>query len=595
MKSFVKMVVAVMVGLFVTVLCSIFFFTCAVVGSMSSTNNTATSSKAGDVLFLKINGEIAEVPSESPFAALLSNGEIPLSLRGYLNAIAIAKQDPNIVGIYLNTDGMAGAPATLEALHDALADFRNSGKWIVAYNDSYSFGQYYLASVADKVYVNTIGSVTLDGMSSELTYPKALLDKMGVEMQIFRVGTFKSAVEPFMVEHISEANRLQTVTYLRSIWDQMASDIAASRGLSIERINELANQAVSYMSHEELSTLGLVDGQCYKIDVENEILARTGKEELQGIMPKDLVDSEYNTYFPQDKESKIAVIYASGEINDDSQEGLGSEDGIFPSTTIKSIREAAEDESVKAVVLRVNSPGGSAFASEQIWKALSDLKSQKPLVVSMGDYAASGGYYISCLGDFIVAEPTTLTGSIGVFGQIPNLKGLVTGKLGVNFEEVKTHEFARMSPFRPVTPAERQKIQASVENTYDLFTRRCSDGRNLSQDSIKVIGGGRVWTGADALKIGLVDSLGGIRVAIEKAVSLAQLNEGSYSIVNYPAPQDPFEAFLKMLGEEKKDFTIRMLDHIMGTSAADRAMLRYIDNLQHMDRIQMRSFDAVVL
>lgn len=586
-----------MVGLFVTFVCSILFFTCSLIGmAAGSGSEGAESSEPGDVMFLKINSEVTEIPSESPFAALLNDGVQQLSLRGYLNAIAVAKLDPNIVGIYLNTDGMAASPASVEALHDALADFRTSGKWIVSYNDSYSTGQYYLASVADEVYVNTIGSVTLDGMSGELTYPKALLDKLGIEMQIFRVGTFKSAVEPFMVEHISEANRLQTLTYMRSIWDQMAGDIASSRNMTVDRVNELANQAVSYMKSDELKQTGLVDSMLYKSDVEKIILAKTGTTELTGILAEDLVASGYETYFPADRKDKIAVIYAVGEINDDTHGGTSfNDEGIFPSATIKDIRTATEDDAVKAVVLRVNSPGGSAFASEQIWKALADLKVQKPLVVSMGDYAASGGYYISCLGDYIVAEPNTLTGSIGVFGQIPNFQPLLTGKLGVNFEEVKTHEFASMSPYRPVTPAERAKIQASVESTYDLFTRRCAEGRGLSQDSIKVIGGGRVWTGSDALKIGLVDELGGIKVALAKAAELAGLASDGYSCVNYPEPQDPMQAFMELFGEKKQDLTLRMLDHVMGTTAADRYMLRFIENIKNADRIQARSFDVVVL
>jgi len=597
MKSFLKTVAAVMVGLFATVVFSVLFLTCSVIGSLATAPKSTTTSQPGDVLFLKINGEISEIPSDSPFAALLNEGNMPLSLRGYLNAIAIAKQDPNIVGIYLNTDGMAGGPATFEAIHDALVDFRTSGKWVVSYNDNYSLGQYYVASTANEVYVNTIGTVTLDGMTSVLTYPKALLDKLGVEMQIFRVGTFKSAVEPYMIEHISDANRLQTETYLRSIWGQMAIDIASSRNLSVDRINELANQAVSYMKSDELSKTGLVDGQLYKVDVEKIILDKTGKKELQGILPEDIVDSEYERYFPVDKSKKIAVIYASGEIGDDSSaEGFSTAtDGIYPTPTIKDIKAAADDDEVKAVVLRVNSPGGSAFASEQIWKALADLKEKKPLVVSMGDYAASGGYYISCMGNFIIAEPNTLTGSIGVFGMLPNLKGLVTDKLGVNFEEVKTHQFGTITGYRAVTPAERAKIQGSVENTYDLFTRRCADGRGLSQDSIKVIGGGRVWTGSDALKVGLVDALGGIEVAVAKAAELANLSEGDYSRVNYPAPKDPFESFMEMMGEQKKGIELRILDHVLGISKTERATLRFIENIQYENKIQTRSFDSVIL
>lgn len=597
MKAFFKTVLAVMVGLFITFLCSIFFFTCTIISSVAAGDSeTAATSKPGDFMLLKINGEVTEIPSSMPFSFDIMNGLVMdqgLSLRGYLNAIKVAKADPNIVGIYLNTDGMSASPASYEAIRNALVDFRASGKWIIAYNDNYSMGQYYVASAADSVFVNTIGAVTFDGMASVLTYPKALLDKLGIEMQVFRVGTFKSAVEPYMVEHISEANRLQTETYLRSIWNQMVSDIAASRNMSVEQLEALANQAVSYMQPAEVAATGLVDGMLYKTDVEQLILTQTGKKKLEGINAKDELDSAFDTYFPSDKKNKVAVIYASGEI---ASEGVsqGGEDGIYYETLIKDIRKVADDEDVKAVVLRVNSPGGSGFASEQIWKALADLKQKKPLVVSMGDYAASGGYYISCLADYIVAEPNTLTGSIGVFGTIPNLGGLATGKLGVNFEEVKTHAFGTLTTMRAATPAEKAKIQKGIEHFYELFTTRCADGRGVSQDSIKAIAGGRVWTGADALKIGLVDSLGGIDIAVAKAVELADLAGTEYACVNYPMPKTSMEVFMELFDETQQDITLRIADKLMSTVPADRSVLKFLQHLQTMDHVQARSFDAVV-
>lgn len=596
MKSFLKTVLAVMVGLFATMVVSMFLLTCSMVASLASGDGgTAKQSHPGDVMYLKINGEVTEVPPSMPFVFDVMNGlskTQDLSLRGYLNAIAIAKNDPNIVGIYLNTDGMSAAPASYEAIHDALADFRESGKWIIAYNDSYSIGQYYVSSVADSVFVNTIGSISFDGMSNLLIYPKGLLDKLGIEMQVFRVGTFKSAVEPYMIEHISEANRLQTETYLRNIWNQMVSDISTSRGIAVDKLEALANEAASYMQPEELAKTGLVDGMIYKTDVEKIILAKTGKEKLEGILAKDLVDSGFDAVFPQDRTDKIAILYAVGEI---ASAGTASgEDGIFYEDMIKDIRKIADDDEVKALVLRVNSPGGSGFASEQIWKALMDLKAKKPLVVSMGDYAASGGYYISCLADYIIAEPNTLTGSIGVFGVIPNYSGLATGKLGINFEEVKTHEFGTLTTMRGVTPAERQKVQNGVETFYDIFTKRCADGRKVSQDSIKVIAGGRVWTGSDALKIGLVDELGNINTAVAKAAELANLATDSYSRVSYPLPKSQMEQFMAIMGEGEDDITLRIADKVLGSTSADRATLRFIQKLQQADRVQARSFDAVL-
>lgn len=598
MKSFFKTVLAVIVGLFIVGLMSTLFFTCTMVSALVSTSETsnAKSSQPGDFLLLKINGEVSEVPPSMPFSFDILGGltmNQDLSLRGYLNAIAIAKQDPNIVGIYVNTDGMTASPASYEAIHDALADFKTTGKWIVAYNDNFSVGQYYVSSVADEVYVNTIGSISFDGMSSIQVYPKALLDKLGIEMQVFRVGSFKSAVEPYMVEHISEANRLQISTYMSNIWNQMTQDIAKSRNITVEKLDSLANNAVSYMQPDEIALTGLVDGQLYKSDVEQLILEKTGRSELQGIYAKDLVESGYESFFPQTRSDQVAVLYAVGEIASEAT-AQGGGDGIYYEDLIKDIRSLESNENVKAVVLRVNSPGGSGFASEQIWKALMDLKAKKPLVVSMGDYAASGGYYISCLADYIVAEPNTLTGSIGVFGVIPNMGGLASGKLGINFEEVKTHQFGTLTTMRSATPAERVKVQAGIEAFYELFTMRCAEGRKMAQDSIKVIAGGRVWTGSDAIKIGLVDELGGLSQAVAKAIELADISTDKCSVVNYPAPKTTMEQFMDLMGEQPQEISLRIADKLIGTTPADRSTLQFVQKLQNADHIQARSFDALI-
>lgn len=593
--SFLKMVLAVIVGTIIVAIICTMFTTCVFVGMVAaaSTEETTTATKPGDVMILKINGEVTEVPASMPFLIDAMGGismDNSLSLRGYLNAIECAKNDPNITGIYLNTDNMAAAPATYEALRNALADFRAAGKWILSYNDSYSVGQYYVASVSDSVYVNTIGSVAFDGMSSLLTYPKNLLDKLGVEMQIFRVGSFKSAVEPYMTDHISEANYLQTQTYLSNIWKVMAEEIAASRNMTVEALDSLANEAVSYMIPSDLATTGLIDGQLYKTDVENILLAKIGQEKLQGhtVTAKQMVTNASKQITTAG--DKVAILYASGDI---ATEAEGANDGIYYSNMIKDIRAIAADENIKALVLRVNSPGGSAFASEQIWKALEDLKAKKPLVVSMGDYAASGGYYISCNANYIVAEPNTLTGSIGVFGMIPNMGGLVSGKLGVNFEEVKTHQFGSLHTMRGATEAEKAKVQRGIESTYDLFTKRCAEGRGMEQDSIKAIAGGRVWTGSDAVKIGLVDELGGLNVAVAKAAELASLTEGNYSRAIYPFEKSKMETFMELLNEKTDDISIRIADVILGTTPADREALKFIKSIQSADRIQARSFDAV--
>lgn len=593
--SFLKMVLAVIVGTVIVSIISTMFTTCVFMGMVAaaSTEETTTSTKPGDVMLLKINNEVTEVPAAMPFfidAVGNFSMESGLSLRGYLNAIESAKQDPNITGIYLNTDGMAGAPATYEALRNALADFKQAGKWIISYNDSYSTGQYYVASVADSVYVNTIGGMSFDGMSSLLTYPKNLLDKLGIEMQIFRVGTFKSAVEPYMVDHISEANYLQTQTYLKNIWDVMVSEIAASRNMTVEALDSLANQAVSYMIPEEIATTGLVDGMLYKTDVEKVILSKIGQEKLDGHLVSAKSMAANAPKLQPMASDKVAVLYASGEI---ATEADGSSDGIYYNSFIKNIRAIAADNSIKAVVLRVNSPGGSAFASEQIWKALEDLKAVKPLVVSMGDYAASGGYYISCNANYIVAEPTTLTGSIGVFGIIPNLSGLVSDKLGVNFEEVKTHQFGTLHTMRAATDEEKVKVQRGVEFTYDLFTKRCAEGRGMEQDSIKAIAGGRVWTGSDAINLGLVDELGGLNEAVAKAAELAGMTSGNYVRAVYPFEKSKMEVMMELFGEKAEDLSLRIVDIALGTTPADREALKFIKSIKDADHIQARSFEAV--
>ncbi len=592
--SFLKMVLAVIVGTIIVSIISTMFTTCVFMGMVAaaSTDETGVATKPGDVMLLKINSEVTEVPSSMPFfidEAGNFSMEAGLSLRSYLSAIECAKKDPNITGIYLNTDGMAAAPATYEALRNALADFKQAGKWIIAYNDGYSVGQYYVSSVADSIYVNTIGGISFDGMSSLLTYPKNLLDKLGIEMQIFRVGTFKSAVEPYMVDHISEANYLQTQTYLKNIWDVMARDIAASRNMSVEALDSLANQAVSYMIPEEIATTDLVDGMLYKTDVEQILLAKIGQEKLDGhlVSAKKMASNAKDQSMSSDK---VAILYACGDIATESD---GADDGIYYNTFIKDVRAIAADNSIKAVVLRVNSPGGSAFASEQIWKALEDLKAKKPLVVSMGDYAASGGYYISCNANYIVAEPNTLTGSIGVFGMIPNLGGLVSDKLGVNFEEVKTHKFGTLHTMRAATEDEKAKVQRGVEFTYDLFTKRCAEGRGMEQDSIKAIAGGRVWTGSDAINLGLVDELGGLNEAVAKAAELAGLTSGDYARAVYPFEKSKMEVMMQLFGEKAEDLSIRIADIALGTTPADREALKFIKSIKDADRIQARSFDAV--
>ena len=590
MKSFLKMVVAAFVGVFLAMIISTLFYTCTFIGLVASMSEDGTSAatKPDDVLVLKINGPVQETPSALPFNFDMLAGfslSETLDLQTIMQAIDVAEADPNIVGIYLNTDNMVAQPATYEAIHNRFEEFKKSGKWIISYNDSYTLGQYYLASMADSLFVNTIGSVQLDGMTSVVPYFKGLLDKLDVNVQIFRVGSFKSAVEPYMLSEMSDANREQISCYLSSIWEVMATDMAAHLDVDVAYLDSLANQAVSYMTPEELATTGLVDAQIYKEDVEAIILEKTGQKEFHGVTAKALAKN-YPMHFPAAGKDKIAVLYAVGEIL--SQESTAADGAsIYWPTTIKEIKALQKDDDVKAVVLRVNSPGGSAFASEQIWKALTELRDVKPLIVSMGDYAASGGYYISAPADYVFAEPNTLTGSIGVFGMIPDFSGLANKKLGVTFQEVKTHEIGALSTFRPATSVESSKIQKSIEHTYDLFLTRCAEGRAMEKDSIAVIAGGRVWTGRDALANGLVDELGGLGDAVEYAAKQLGIENGNYCVETYPKPEDSFQSLFKSMSDEA---TIRVADYILGT---DRQALDFVKSLKDADHVQARSFYRV--
>lgn len=590
MKSFLKMVVAAFVGVVLATIFSTVFYTCTFIGlvALMSEDTAPAVTKPNDVLVLKINGPVEEMPAALPFNFDMLSGfslNENLDLQTIIRAIDVAEADPNIVGIYLNTDNMSAQPATFEAIHNRFEEFQKSGKWIVAYNDNYSLGQYYLASMADSLFVNTIGTVQLDGMTSVIPYYKGLLDKLNVNVQIFRVGSFKSAVEPYMLTEMSDANREQISRYLTSIWEVMATDIAAHLDVDVAYIDSLADEAVSYMQPEELATTGLVDAQIYKEDVEKIILEKTGQKEFHGITAKALAKN-YAPFFPSSGKSQIAVLYAVGEIL--SAEGSPTDGAsIYWPDVISEIKALQEDDDVKAVVLRVNSPGGSAFAAEQIWKALAELRDEKPLIVSMGDYAASGGYYISAPSDYIFAEPNTLTGSIGVFGMIPEFSGIATKTLGVTFQEVKTHELGALTQFRPATSVESAKIQKGVEHTYDLFLTRCADGRAMQKDSIAMIAGGRVWTGRDALANGLVDELGGLADAVEYAAKQAGLESGQYYTESYPKAEDSFQSIFKTVSDVA---TIRVADYIMGN---DRESLNFIKSLEKADHIQARSFDKV--
>ena len=508
---------------------------------------------------IDLSGELVERAAEnSPMDMILSEvGKKELAtqigLDDLLSNIALAKSDDKVLGIYLRGGDLSAAPASAKALRDALIDFKKSGKFIVAYSESYGQTNYYIASVADKIYLNAIGSVAWDGMSAQKMYFTNLMNKLGIEMQILKVGTFKSAVEPYFRTSMSAEDRKQTEQYLTGIWDEIKSAVAQSRQLTTEQLDKYADEFMSVQPNNKYVDYGFVDSLVYVQDMDT-VLRKFANTNDYKIISHGKMTSVKRT--KSEAKDKIAVIYAEGQIYD------GGNEGISDTEMIKTINKIHKDEGVKAVVLRVNSPGGSANASEQIWHAITTLQAKGlPVVVSMGDYAASGGYYISCPANYIYAEPTTLTGSIGIFGTIPNLKK-IREKVGIDVDVVSTNRHSNLTnnlTFQGMSEDESAIMQAMIERGYDLFTSRCAEGRGISQDSIKAIGEGRVWLGKDAVKIGLVDELGNINSAIKKAAELAGLE--AYQLSTYPEKKDQIQEILEMLDtttpEEKLLLQIR--------------------------------------
>lgn len=543
MKQFLKYTLATIVGLFLFSFLSMFFMLIMLAGIVAASDSSSDAKIAPHSVYcIDMKGTVSERSSEDEYETALleafgQEAQKQYGLNDLLANIRTAKDDPNIDGIYLRGGALAMGPATADVLRRALVDFRESGKFIVAYADTYGQNSYYLASCADHLYVNADGAVDWHGMAANLEFYPRLLKKLGVEMQIVKVGTFKSAVEPFILTGMSDANRLQYSVLLGDIWSEKLAAVAASRGMSVDSLNRLADRYMALQPQADYVTTGLVDSLCYAQDVDSVLIALTGSEDYELVTSQRLASPALRS-----TGSEIAVIYAEGDITDDSGDGIVGKD------MVPLIDDLADDDDVKAVVLRVNSGGGSAYASEQIHHALTLLKGRKPLVVSMGDYAASGGYYISCPADYIYAEPTTLTGSIGIFGMIPSFAG-TADMVGLDFDGVKTNEHADLENnmvLKGMSADERALMQAEINRGYELFTRRCAEGRGIPQDSIKLIGEGRVWSGTRALAIGLVDSLGGIDEAICKAAQLAELDD--YTVAEYPEEEDMLTRLINALG-----------------------------------------------
>ena len=508
-----------------------------------SFSKPTTTLEKNTIFRIDLSGVLVEHATEqNPFDAVL--GEMygqtttTVGLNDLLSNIALAKDNDKILGIYLRGGSLSAGPASAKALRDALLDFKQSGKFIIAYSDSYTQTNYYIASVADKMYFNTVGTLMWDGMSAQKQYYTRVLEKIGVEMQILKVGTFKSAVEPYFRTSMSDADRKQTEQYLGGIWSEVKAAVAEQRKLTVEQLDAYADECMSLQPQHKYVDYGFVDTLVYIQDMDTVLRMYAGTEDYKTVSNSAMTNVERAENTATDK---IAILYAEGQIMDNGKEG------IIEDKMLKQIKNIHKDDAVKAVVFRVNSPGGSADASEQIWHAIKTLQAKGlPVVVSMGDYAASGGYYISCCADYIYAEPTTLTGSIGIFGTVPNFSKL-RDKVGLDIDGVTTNKHAALTTnaiYKGMNPQEYALMQSMVERGYDLFTSRCAEGRGVSQQAIKNIGEGRVWLGKDALNIGLVDELGNINQAIAKAAELAGL--GQYAIVDYPEKTDPFEELLKM-------------------------------------------------
>ncbi|MDR0829031.1 MAG: signal peptide peptidase SppA [Prevotellaceae bacterium] len=537
MKKFFKYVLATIVGLMIFGFLQIIMFF-AVIGAMAGMSDTPVVVKENSVFELNLKGELIE-RSQDDFAALMLSSLNPnvsqIALNDVLNGIDKAAKEPKISGIYLKISEFSASPASVQEIRKALEKFKESGKFIVAYADNYGNGTYYLASVADKVFINPQGMVALSGMSANTVFFKNLLDKIGVKVQVFKVGTFKSAVEPFITDKMSDANRLQMSALTSSLWNEMLSAISVSRNISVDNINRFSDEGKFFDEAQIALNEHFVDSLIYENEIKN-ILENLTVKDYKSV---SLSEIKRVVEKPNKAKDEIAVFYAVGDIDG------GSESGIVSKKVAEELIKLADKEDIKAVVLRVNSPGGSAYGSEQIWHAVEVVRAKKPVVVSMGDYAASGGYYISCAADAIVAEPNTITGSIGIFGLFPDMKGLY-GKIGLNFDGVKTNKFADLGDAsRPMTDLEKNLVQKYVERGYELFTKRCADGRNMTVEEIKKLAEGRVYSGTDALKLGLVDTLGTLNDAIRIAAEKVAVTD--YKTVDYPAKESFAEQIMKNL------------------------------------------------
>ena len=582
MKDFLKYTLATIVGLIACIVIISVISAVSLVGIVASSETTTTINDSC-IFKLELKGTVTERLAENPFASFMSEEQTALGLDDILASIQKAADNTYIKGIYLEAGGIMASPASTEEIRNALLRFKQTGKFVVAYGGSYTETDYYICSVADKVILNPQGLVDWHGVASQTIYFKDLLAQLGIEMEVFKVGTYKSAVEPYTSMEMSEENREQITAYTLSIWNNMVKGVSLSRGITPEELNRCADRYMAFTSPEETLAAGLVDTLLYMDgtkDYLKQLMGGNGNRHLKVLSINDVKNIQKNV--PLDKSGNIiAMYYAEGQIVEEATAGMNTTPEIVGEKVCIDLRKLRDDDNVKAVVLRVNSPGGSAYASEQIWNEVVKLKEKKPVIVSMGGYAASGGYYISCAADTIIAQPTTLTGSIGIFGMFPNPHKLITDKLKLNVETVKSNKHADFgSMTRPFNADERAIMQGYINRGYATFIKRCADGRQMSTADIEAVAQGRVWTGEMAKELGLVDLLGDIELAKEIAAQKAGIE--SYTLINYPKEQSPLES---LMNQTKESYIEARIGKAAG-QFKDELNLMY--NVENWSNIQAR-------
>lgn len=584
MKDFIKYVGATITGIVMLSVIVGILGVISLVGLAASTASTVQV-KDGSVFTLVLKNNIDERGTDNPIGFLNGSDTTIDGLNDIISAIHKAKDNENIKGIYIQADGMAtDSPASLHAIREALLDFKKSGKWIISYSDGYSQSEYYLCSVADQILLNPQGQIGWHGLAAEPVFYKDLLAKFGVKFELCKVGKYKSAPEQVTADGMSEANREQVTAYLTGIWKVMLKDVSASRKISTDSLNAYADRFMDLADAQELIKLRLIDKTMYADEVKNVIKKRLDIDTDTDIPQLSLGDM-LNVEDKKNRGDKVAVYYAYGDIVDeDNSNPMNPQTCIVGKDMCKDLEGLADDDDVKAVVLRVNSPGGSAYASEQIWHAVTKLKAKKPVVVSMGGYAASGGYYISCAANYIYSDPTTITGSIGIFGMFLNYSELMKDKLGIKFDEVKTNKHANFGTRSRFFNAEEMAIlDKYIGKGYELFRKRVADGRKMSVAQVEQIAQGRVWLGNDALKIHLVDGIGSLDDAVKKAAQLAKLDE--YYASEYQTPSSWYETLLASASGNSGSYLDEQMQATFGELYEP---LRYIKQVENMSKIQAR-------